>query len=301
MPKVQKAQPVQMPKAQKAQLKTCKKITDIEMYFKKIELKGKGGFGEVFSAAVTPAALELHPAMPDIVAIKSINVKPDTDFEMLQNELAILKNLTVEHSIKYYGCFINATDIYVVMDLVQGIDVSDLLFPYKGEKEYVMVHPPLEMKLFLAKEILAAIAELHALDIVHRDIKIQNVMFTKDNRVKLIDYGFACKLSLDPEAWGCVSTCGTDGYRDFKIDPGNLTSMKLADWWAYGQILVILFTGNYWGTYDEAKDTYRKLTPAEAALFPASLQEVMKDLTNPRLAQKNRPGELELRTAFLSL
>lgn len=47
---------------------------------------------------------------------------------------------------------------------------------------------------FILKEVIKAAIHLHDNNIIHRDIRCNNVMLTKDGEVKLIDYGLSCRL-----------------------------------------------------------------------------------------------------------
>jgi serine/threonine protein kinase len=141
----------------------------------------------------------------------------------------------------------------------------------------------------LARQILAAIAELHSLNIAHRDIKIENIILTPDGGVRLIDYGLSCAMGLNKNAIGCINPgVGTQGYQDIKVIPGDLESMKSADLWAFGQILVILFLNRYWGTYHPIYQVYMTIPPRALSELPAKLQLLIKNLTDKNIAQKDR-------------
>jgi phosphorylase kinase gamma subunit len=47
----------------------------------------------------------------------------------------------------------------------------------------------------ILKQIVSAVAEIHSLDIVHRDLKLDNILIDKNHEIKIIDFGFAtqCK------------------------------------------------------------------------------------------------------------
>ena len=50
----------------------------------------------------------------------------------------------------------------------------------------------------ILKDMLKALPYLHSKNIVHRDLKLENILISKDMRIKLIDFGFAKKFNEDP-------------------------------------------------------------------------------------------------------
>jgi len=269
---------------------TCRLIQGtIDHYFKKDRVIGEGGFGEVYTAFVLPTGKTLHTEMPNYVAIKSIQIREDTDFETLRNEIDVLKMVTQNHlvyGVKYYGCLVKGDRIYIVMEYINGHNLDTILF-----KEPVLPGMPFlskEKLNYIARQILAAIKELHSLNIAHRDIKIENIILLPDGRIKLLDYGLSCALTYNKNAIGCVNDVGTLGYQDEKLIPGDLESMKSADMWAFGQILVILFLNRYWGTYNPIRQHYMNVPDEALAGLPVKLKRFIKNLTNTKTEQKDR-------------
>lgn len=220
-------------------LPVCQKISDLQLYFVKIEQKGEGGYGSVFSARVTPLGKTLEPSLPDIVAIKKMPIQTER-LPLYLNEFAVLKRITgikSERIMKYYGCFVQGDFVFLVMELVDG---RTLL-------EEIVAHEKMDIQLCntILRELALGIAEIHALDIVHRDIKLENVMLTGAGSVKLIDFGLACDMLENPQMYTCIRPkIGTLKYMDPKLQTGrvNLTRLKLADWWAFGQLANQLYS-----------------------------------------------------------
>jgi len=81
-----------------------------------------------------------------------------------------------------------ASDQYLVMDYIQGVDLWS----------HLKMHGPLPEAeaIILGKKIVRAVAELHRCRIVHLDLKLSNVMHTPEGEVRLIDFGLANHLDL---------------------------------------------------------------------------------------------------------
>jgi serine/threonine protein kinase len=183
------------------------------------------------------------------------------------NEFAVLKRITsikLERIMKYYGCFVQGDFVFLVMELVDG---RTLL-------EEIVANEKMDIHLCntIIRELALGITELHALDIVHRDIKLENVMLTPAGSVKLIDFGLACDMRENPQMYTCTRPkIGTTKYMDPKLQAGrvDLARLKLADWWAFGQLV----------------DQLYKLTEHRK---PEVLRPILASLTDPKLNPVDR-------------
>jgi serine/threonine protein kinase len=249
-------------------------------YFKPIKLLGEGGYGRVYGAVVTAQGKSLNPAMPDQVAIKVLTV-PKRHMPDLRNELDILKKLQTPRAVKYYGCFVQGKSgqLNIIMELVEGRTLANLL-EQAMRVELFRPHAANIDKIRIAQGTALAISEIHAVDLVHRDIKLENVMITNDYAVKLVDFGLACDLVENPGSTTCTNRVGTPTYVDPKVIPGNLESMKQADWWSYGQLVLRLFTF--------------AMDPA----VPEALKPLLRALTDPALEQDQRPTATDILRAL---
>lgn len=73
---------------------------------------------------------------------------------------------------------------YIVMEWIDGFDLKNWL-----QKKHSRL--PLEVALFVIREVAVALKHAHGCQVIHRDLKPSNVMLTADSRVKLMDFGLA--------------------------------------------------------------------------------------------------------------
>ena len=109
----------------------------------------------------------------------------DVDLERyLMNELAVLRKVENSGCIKFYGAFKQGKIMNIITEYVEGGDLRRLL----GDKA-----TPLgwKIRVKIAAGCAKAMAHLHKLEIVHRDIKTDNVLLTAESVPKLCDFGFA--------------------------------------------------------------------------------------------------------------
>ena len=261
--------------------------TSIDKYFRKFKDIAGGGYGEVYSAHVTPEGSALDKLLPEagsLVAVKKIIVRP-TMHKLLKNELSVLKKLDLKYSAKYYGCYIEGHIVYIVMELIPGQDLFETIVSDK-----IQFSPEDKIDIFL--KIAEGIAEIHAAGVIHRDIKLENVMFSGKNDIKIVDFGLACDVNLQVKEACSGSNVGTPGYIDPKIKSGDVESMRLSDWWAFGQLLVIILAGN---PILRTKYGYRPFELVELNLYvPSELRTLLYKLTDPVLEQSKRPGQEEI-------
>lgn len=92
--------------------------------------------------------------------------------------------------------------------------------------------------------------------ILHRDLKLANLLLSNDMEVKLCDFGLAIQLSTHDERR--YSNCGTPNYMAPEIIEGSGYSFE-ADTWAIGVIIFTLITGVPPFETGSIEATYRKI------------------------------------------
>ncbi|MEQ1643841.1 MAG: serine/threonine-protein kinase, partial [Pyrinomonadaceae bacterium] len=165
---------------------------------------GIGGMGEVYRAT--------DPKIGRDVAIKVLPADFSADKERVarfEQEAQAAGALNHPNIIAVYDVDIQDGVLYVVSELLEGGELRELLdegsIPLRNITEY-------------AQQIVSGLSAAHEKGIVHRDLKPENLFITKDDRVKILDFGLA-KLSEPPASAG--GTCGNeDATRKALTNPG---------------------------------------------------------------------------------
>ncbi len=124
-------------------------------------------------------------------AMKSIHLSRVTDQRFLQelkNEVAILRDLDHPHIVKAIETFEHRNQLFIIMELCYGGDLYSR-DPYTEEHA-----------ARITNSILSAIAYMHSKNILHRDLKYENVLFSNPSphaEVKLIDFGLSAAFGHD--------------------------------------------------------------------------------------------------------
>jgi tetratricopeptide (TPR) repeat protein/predicted Ser/Thr protein kinase len=144
---------------------------------------GSGGMGEVY--------LGYDPRLDRRVAVKTIRpenrLSPQVKARFLR-EARLLSKLGHPAICQVYDLVETPEADFLILEYVQGTTLRRL-----AEREEL----PLERKLRLAEKIAVALAAAHREQIVHRDLKADNIMVTPEGEVKVLDFGIARSLS-DP-------------------------------------------------------------------------------------------------------
>lgn len=153
------------------------------------ECIGRGGMGVVYRGE--------HLQLPRTVAIKSIDARAPSDLRRMktrfEKEAYIQSQLDHQGIIKIYDYIVGEQTYYIVMEYVEGRSLAELC---------ISDDCPLavERALDIFEQILEAVAyaqtftyrdrdgSLHR-GLVHRDLKPANILLTKDERVKVTDFG----------------------------------------------------------------------------------------------------------------
>jgi len=155
------------------------------------DLIGKGNFSKVFKGMYKG----------EIVAIKKHVTQDETFAKYLFDELAILKRIHHDGLVGFKGAGkLDEKTTLIVTEYVAGGDLRMLLqnFDNIGWK----------MRVSIMKGVADALLYLHDRDLLHRDMKTENIMLDLNLKPKLIDLGFARKIAPDKH----MTMCGTDEF-----------------------------------------------------------------------------------------
>lgn len=98
------------------------------------------------------------------------------------------------------------THVHLVMELCNGKNLFHSL-----KKRKPLLRFPEAEAAHIFKKIVSAVAYMHGLNIVHRDLKLDNILINEqgDNDIKIIDFGFATGCAKDEKL---TMQCGTPQY-----------------------------------------------------------------------------------------
>eukprot|EP01059_Diplonema_ambulator_P025308 TRINITY_DN42354_c0_g1_i1.p1 TRINITY_DN42354_c0_g1~~TRINITY_DN42354_c0_g1_i1.p1 ORF type:complete len:426 (+),score=87.31 TRINITY_DN42354_c0_g1_i1:51-1328(+) len=155
--------------------------------------------------------------------------------EAVDSEVRILSALQHPNIIRYEECVHAGHVIYIIMEFADGGDLYQKISSLKEPMEESEV-------LYIFTQICLAVKHLHNRRILHRDLKSQNVFLTKNNIVKLGDFGLATALR---HTWQQAHTlCGTPNYFSPELVAGRPYNNK-TDIWAMGCILYELLAQRF--------------------------------------------------------
>lgn len=122
--------------------------------------------------------------------VKPSKRKGDKGYPVYQRETKILRRLNHPAIPKLYDSFEDRGQLFFTMEYVEGANLEDYLFEQQGSFSE-------EEALCLVKDVLDIIQYVHEQGIVHRDVRIPNVIKGRD-RLYLIDFGLARYLGESP-------------------------------------------------------------------------------------------------------
>ena len=142
------------------------------------QLIGIGGMAYVFKARVLPEG--------ETVAVKILNDESRGDEKAVQrfvNESRTVSMLSHPNIVKITDVAFDCNIQYIVMEYVDGITL----------KEYIDYKKKLEWReaVYYISQVLRALEHAHSMGIIHRDVKPQNIMITRDGAIKVMDFGIA--------------------------------------------------------------------------------------------------------------
>ncbi|WP_010301649.1 Stk1 family PASTA domain-containing Ser/Thr kinase [Kurthia senegalensis] len=192
------------------------------------ELIGGGGMSNVYLA---------HDRILDRdVAIKILryNFSDEDDLHRrFQREASSATSLTHPNIVSIYDVGEEEDMHYLVMEYIKGQTLKQYI------QQYAPVSPTRAVSIML--ELTSAIAHAHQNQIIHRDIKPQNILMDEEGNVKITDFGIAMALSATSFT-KTNSVLGTVHYLSPEQARGGVATVK-SDMYALGIVLYELLTG----------------------------------------------------------
>uniref|UniRef100_A0A803TN59 non-specific serine/threonine protein kinase n=1 Tax=Anolis carolinensis TaxID=28377 RepID=A0A803TN59_ANOCA len=230
-----------------------------------------GSLGESSFAKVKSAYSERLKSQVAVKITDRRNVPTEFLEKFLPRELEILS--TVDHCsiVKIYEIFETSGKVYIVMELcVQG-DLLEFIKSNRGLPE--------EVARRMFRQLCCAVKYCHDLDVVHRDLKCDNVLLDKDMNVKLSDFGFSkrCYRDGDGHIVPSQTFCGSAAYAAPEVILGIPYHPKVYDMWSLGVVLYVMVSG--YMPYDDSNvKRMLRLQQEHRVIFPETLSIECKDL-----------------------
>ncbi|XP_022955452.1 LEAF RUST 10 DISEASE-RESISTANCE LOCUS RECEPTOR-LIKE PROTEIN KINASE-like 1.3 [Cucurbita moschata] len=211
-----------------AQLFTYDELEEATHNFDPSKELGDGGYGAVYFGTLKDGRM---------VAVKRLYENNYKRVEQFMNEVEILSRLQHPNLVKLYGCTSrHSRELLLVYEYIPNGTVADHLHGKQANSGQLN----LAVRLKIAIETAYALAYLHRQDIIHRDVKTNNILLDNNFKVKVADFGLSRLFPLDVTH---VSTApqGTPGY----VDPEYYQCYQLtskSDVYSFGVVLIELIS-----------------------------------------------------------
>ncbi|KAJ8280202.1 hypothetical protein GJAV_G00051760 [Gymnothorax javanicus] len=228
------------------------------------EVLGSGQFGVVYGGK--------HRKTGRDVAVKVIDKLrfPTKQESQLRNEVAILQSLRHLGIVNLECMFETPEKVFVVMEKLHGDMLEMILSSEKGRL-------PERLTKFLITQILAALRHLHFKNIVHCDLKPENVLLASAEpfpQVKLCDFGFARIIG---EKSFRRSVVGTPAYLAPEVLRNQGYNRSL-DMWSVGVIMYVSLSGTF--PFNEDEDINDQIQNAAFMYPPNPWKHISPDATD---------------------
>jgi serine/threonine protein kinase len=251
---------------------------------------GKGNYGEVY--------LTQKKGRPEYYATKkmerSVCEKPE-NLKRLQYEINILKVLNHPNIVKFYGLKKTTNHWYLLTEYCNGGSLLGNLQKYMTNYRRPF---PEEVVQYLMKQIVSALNYLHFNKIIHRDLKLDNILVTFKNEydksslnmmkaiIKIIDFGFATKLNgpLTFTALGTPTNMDPQILEHINTGIPNSGYNEKVDIWSLGTLCYQMVVGHMAFSGRSMEELFQKVKKGNYSL-PMTLSKEIVSFINGMLQQ----------------
>ena len=257
-----------------------------DIVYNRIKLIGEGSFGEVYLVE------DIKTKKQYVLKTIKLNGLNENQYNDALKEALIIKNLDHPNIIKLYEAFINKyprKNLNLITEFADGGDLSDKINKMKERQKHLS--EDLILDYFI--QICLALYHLHNKKIIHRDIKTKNVFLTKNEIIKLGDFGISTQLA---NTWDFAETAkGTLFYIAPEII-NNVPYNTKVDIWSLGVLLYELITSELPFQANNLPLLCLKILKGTYSPLPYYVSKGLKDLVKNLLQvdPKKRPTIKEI-------
>lgn len=227
---------------------------------------GEGAFGKVRRCRVIVsgkvfALKQMQKA--DIVSMGQV--------EHIMQETQILSTISHPFVTNKFASVTTPSNLILIMEFCPGGDLFDQLYKHKSFN-------PDDTAIY-SSQVVLPLEYLHSLGIVHRDLKLENILVAQDGALKLTDFGFAKYIKY--RSW---TLCGTPEYLapELILEKGH---GKAVDYWAFGVLFFEMLNGHSPFEAEDHLATYQKILDGTVN-YPAKMNAQAVDIIG-KLLQKD--------------
>ncbi|KAJ3247450.1 putative protein serine/threonine kinase [Chytriomyces hyalinus] len=192
--------------------------------FERLHPVGRGSYGEVFKG--------IDRSTGNAVAIKVIDFEETEDgIEEIRREISILSELQSDHVTRYFGSYVDGTQLCIIMEFCAGGSCLDLIKLYPLSEDLIAI---------ILRETLQGIHYIHSQGMIHRDLKAANLLLTDTGHVKLADFGVSAQVTATITKKNTF--CGTPYWMAPEVIVRSAYNSK-TDIWSLGITCIELATG----------------------------------------------------------
>ena len=155
-------------------------VGDPNRKYTKMEKIGQGASGTVYTAIETATGME--------VAIKQMNLQQQPKKELIINEIIVMKENKHPNVVNFLDAYLVSEELWVTMEYLPGGSLTDVVTETCMDEGQIAA---------VCREVLQALDFLHKSNVIHRDIKSDNILLGMEGEVKLTDFGFCAQISSE--------------------------------------------------------------------------------------------------------
>ena len=200
-------------------------------------------------------------------AVKRIQKTEDAQIiAKVRRETELMKSISSPFAVQYKESYENEDAIYVVMEYCAGGTLTNVLDGKMLDESVALI---------IMTQLLFALRHIHKeAHVMHRDIKIENILIDSLGRVKLSDFGFSTSFMTDDPMQRTI--CGSAAYTAPEVVKQDAYTTK-ADIWSAGVVFYVLLTGEFPFVGHSIEECIKAIVENDV-VWPSNVSESCLDL-----------------------